>query len=143
MSDWINFPENPEKYVGVIYLIENLVDEKWYIGKKQLLKKTRLKANKSRKRDKIVWKDNDTLNYYGSSVELLRDVERLGKSNFRRTVIECCDSKWHMSFAELIWQLECKALTDPRSYNGIINVRLNSPPKSYIDIERKRNTIGL
>lgn len=133
---WLNFPENPEDYVGFIYLIKNTVEDRYYIGKKQLLKKTRLKANKSRKRDKIVWKDNDVEKYWGSSKELLADIERFGKENFTRQVIEPCKSKFHMSYAELKWQLAFNVLLDPKSYNGIINVRLGRVPKDYVDIER-------
>jgi hypothetical protein len=138
---WENFPDTPEDYVGFIYIIKNIPDNKYYIGKKQLLKKTRLKANKSRKRDKIVWKDNDVDKYWGSSKELLADIERLGIENFTRKVIEPCKSKFHMSYAELKWQLAFNVLLDPKSYNGIINVRLGRVPKDYVDIERNPDTV--
>lgn len=146
MSTWINFPENPEDYLGIVYLIENTHPDaikKYYIGKKQLLKKTRLPANKARKRPKVVWRDNGAESYYGSSKELLEDIERYGKEFFKRTVIECCKTKWHLTFAELSWQLECKALFDPRFYNGIVNCRIGRPNKDYIDIPRNRAEIGL
>jgi hypothetical protein len=138
---WLNFPEEPEKYIGFIYIIENIPEGKYYIGKKQLLKKTRLKANKTRKRDKVVWKDNDVEKYWGSSKELLADIERLGVENFTRKVIEPCTSKFHMSYAELKWQLAFDVLLDPKSYNGIINVRLGRVPKGYIDMVRDPDTI--
>lgn len=143
MSSWINYPENPEDYIGFIYIIENLITGKYYIGQKKFLKKTRLKACKSRKRDKIVMKDNDVEAYYGSSTELKKDVEDHGKENFKRTIIELCTSKWHMSYAELIWQIEFNAIMDENSYNGIINIRLNKPPKNYIDISRRRESLNL
>tara|TARA_R110002110_G_scaffold7140_2_gene36249 strand:+ start:371 stop:826 length:456 start_codon:yes stop_codon:yes gene_type:complete len=143
MTTWINFPENPEDYIGFIYYVKNTVTGNYYIGKKQLLKKTRLKANKTRKRDKIVWKDNDVEKYYGSSSALLADIEELGKDKFERHVIEMCTSKWHMSYSELMWQIEFNALMDENSYNGILNIRLNKAPKNYIDIERKRENLNL
>tara|TARA_R110002167_G_scaffold98020_8_gene258378 strand:+ start:4676 stop:5107 length:432 start_codon:yes stop_codon:yes gene_type:complete len=143
MTTWINFPENPEDYIGFIYYVKNTTNNKYYIGKKQLLKKTRLKANKTRKRDKIVWKDNDVEKYYGSSSALLADIEELGKDKFERHVIEMCTSKWHMSYSELMWQIEFNALMDENSYNGILNIRLNKAPKNYIDIERKRENLNL
>lgn len=138
---WHNFPEDTTNYVGFIYMIVNHADNKYYIGKKQLLKKTRLKANKTRKRDKIVWKDNDVDKYWGSSKELLADIDRLGIENFSRIVIECCTSKFHMSYAELMWQLEYNVLLDSNAYNGIINVRLGKVPKGYVDIKRSRDNV--
>lgn len=138
---WENLPDNTEGYTGFIYIIKNLAEGKYYIGKKQLLKKTRLKANKTRKKDKIVWKDNDVDKYWGSSKELLADIERLGKENFSRKVIELCKSKFHMSYAELKWQLAFDVLMDPNSYNGIINIRLGRVPKDYVDIPRDPATV--
>lgn len=138
---WENLPDNTEGYTGFIYIIKNITEGKYYIGKKQLLKKTRLKANKTRKKDKIVWKDNDVDKYWGSSKELLADIERLGKENFSRKVIELCKSKFHMSYAELKWQLAFDVLMDPKSYNGIINIRLGRVPKDYVDIPRDPATV--
>lgn len=143
MSSWLNYPENPQDYIGFIYIIESLTNNKYYIGQKKFLKKTRLKPTKTRKKTKIVWKDNDVEEYYGSSKELLKDIELLGRDQFKKTIIELCTSKWHMSYAELCWQLEFNAIMDPNSYNGIINIRLNAPPKNYIDIERKRESLNL
>ncbi len=140
---WKNFPSDPENYIGFVYIVRNLVDNKFYVGKKQLLKKTRLKKNKTRKKDKIVWKDNDVEAYWGSSKELLADIERLGLENFDRHVIECCKSKFHMTWAELQWQLAFNVLFDPNAYNGIINVRLGRVPKDYVDIKRDPDTVLL
>lgn len=146
MSTWIDFPENPQDYIGIVYLIQNLhpdATKTYYIGQKQLLKKTRLPANKSRKRPKIVWRDNGVEDYYGSSKELQEDVGRLGKGFFKRVVLECCTSKFQMSYAELKWQLEFDVLLDPKSYNGIINVRLGRVPTGYVDTERRRSNLTL
>ena len=146
MSQWVGLPENYLDYIGFVYIIENThtdAKKQFYIGKKQLLKKTRLLANKSRKRSKIVWRDNGAESYYGSSKELLEDINRLGKEFFKRTVIECCTSKFHMSYAELMWQLEFNALLDPRCYNGIISCRLGKVPNNYKDIKRDKKDLNL
>ena len=146
MNEWIGLPENTENIFGMVYLIRNNNKDsprKYYIGCKQLLKKTRLKANKTRKRDKIVWKDNDVDKYWGSSKELMEDVAKYGLENFTREIIELCGSKFHMKYAELNWQIKCNALFDPRFYNGIINVRLGRFPKDYLDIERDPATLNL
>ena len=143
MSEWIGLPENTDNIFGMVYIIKNNINGKKYIGCKQLLKKTRLKANKTRKRDKIVWKDNNVEEYWGSSKELLIDIDKYGVENFTKHVIELCNSKFHMKYSELCWQIKFNALFDPNFYNGIINVRLGRFPKDYIDIERNPDTIEI
>lgn len=146
MNDWVNLPENTENYFGFVYIIKNNHPDsikKYYIGCKQLLKKTRLKANKSRKRDKIVWRDNNVNKYWGSSKELLKDIEKYGIEFFTREVIEMCDSKFHMKYAELSWQLLSKCIFDDTSYNGIINVRLGAIPKNFVDKPRDPAILSL
>lgn len=144
MSQWINYPESIENKLGFVYLVVNNHPDslkKYYIGCKKFLKKTKLKPTKTRKRNKIVYKDNDVEKYWGSSKELLSDIEKYGIENFKKYVIELCDSQWHMKYAELKWQLEFDVLMDNKSYNSIINIRLNTPPKSYLDIERNRDKL--
>lgn len=146
MSDWIGLPDNIEDYFGVVYLIRNNYPnctKKYYIGIKQVLKKTRLKANKTRKKDKIVWKDNNLQEYWGSSKELLQDIEKYGIEYFTREVIELCNSKFHMKYAELDYQIKCKVLFDDKFYNGIVNARLGKFPKNYVDIERNLDNLNL
>ena len=143
MSDWIGMPDNINDYFGVVYLIRNKIDKRYYIGIKQLLKKTRLKANKSRKRDKIVWKDNNLEGYWGSSTELLKDIEKHGKENFTREVIELCNSKFHLKLAEIEWQMKCKVLFSQKFYNQMLNCRLGVVPKNYVDIERNPDILNL
>jgi hypothetical protein len=87
--------------------------------------------------------DNDVEKYWGSSKELLADIEKYGIEHFSREVIEVCQSKFHMSFAEMDWQVKCKVLFDKRFMNGIINVRLGVVPKNYVDIERDPVTLEL
>lgn len=153
MSQWIGLPDDIENVFGIVYLIRNNHPDlkngnnqsspRYYIGCKQLLKKTRLKANKTRKRDKIVWRDNDVENYWGSSKELLADILKYGPDNFTKEVIEVCNSKFHMKYSELLWQLKCNALMDSRFYNGIINVRLGVVPKNFVDKERDPAILNL
>jgi hypothetical protein len=146
MNNWIGLPEDTSEYFGFIYIIKNKHPDsikKYYIGCKQLLKKTRLKANKSRKRDKIVWKDNDVTKYWGSSKELLSDIEKYGIEFFEKEVIELCNSKFHMKFGELCWQLLTNSLFDETFYNGIINVRLGAIPKNFVDKERNVSILNL
>jgi hypothetical protein len=146
MSNWINLPEVTDEYTGFVYIIKNNHPDairKYYIGCKQLLRKTRLKANKSRKRDKIVWRDNNIEKYWGSSKELLKDMELYGSDYFTREIIEMCTSKFHMKYAELHWQVITGCMFDEKSYNGLLNVRLAVVPKNYVDKPRDVSILGL
>jgi hypothetical protein len=145
-STWKNFPTNTEGVVGFIYLIRNNHPDsikKYYIGKKQLLKRVKKKPLKGKKRNRISFVDNDVEKYWGSSKELLTDIERYGIEHFSREVIEVCYSKFHMTYGELLWQIKCNALMDDRFYNGILNVRISKIPKGFVDIERDPATLGL
>jgi len=149
--EWKNLPENRESIHSFVYLIRNNHPEvvndptkkRYYIGSKVCLKRVKRPPLKGSKRNRITYKDNDVDKYWGSSKELLSDIEKYGIEHFSREVIELCNSKFHLKFAELDWQMKCKALFDPRYYNGIINVRLSRSPKEYVDIERDPATLNL
>jgi len=139
ITTWKNFPTDTEGVVGFVYLIRNNHPDaikRFYIGKKQLLKRVKKKPLKGKTRNRISFVDNDVEKYWGSSKELLSDIEKYGIEHFSREVIEVCNSKFHMSFAEIDWQMKCRVLFDDRFFNGIINCRLGVIPKGYVDIER-------
>lgn len=145
-STWKNFPSDTEGVIGFIYLIRNNHPDskkKYYIGKKQLLKRVKRKPLKGKTRNRISFVDNDVEKYWGSSKELLADIEKYGIEHFSREVIEICYSKFHMTYSELDWQMKCNALMDERFYNGILNVRISKIPKGFVDIERDPATLGL
>lgn len=147
-TTWKNFPENTDGVVGFVYLIRNnhpdaLNGKRYYIGKKQLLKRVKKKPLKGKKRNRISFVDNDVEKYWGSSKELLADIEKYGIEHFSREVIEVCYSKFHMTYSELDWQMKCNALMDQRFYNGILNVRISKVPKGFVDSERNSDTLHL
>jgi hypothetical protein len=41
-----------------------------------------------------------------------------------------CETQWEMKFLEMFEQMKHNVLFDVASYNGIINVRINSVPQS-------------
>ena len=143
---WIGLPEDYSNIVGFIYIIKNNhpdATKKYYIGKKQCLKRVKKKPLKGKTRNRIQYKDNDVEKYWGSSKELLADIEKYGIKYFTREVIELCNSKFHMTYAELSWQMLTNALMDDRFYNGILNVRIAIVPKNYVDIPRSLDTLNL
>jgi hypothetical protein len=123
--------ELPEDCVGFVYLISNLTSDRKYVGKKlSKFSKTTYKTvtlkNGTKKKKKIKAKvDSDWLEYYGSSVELNKDVELLGKDNFRREILFFCKSKAECSYIEAREQFTRRVLETTDYYNGQISVRVH------------------
>lgn len=121
----------PEDCVGFVYLITNTVSGRKYIGKKLAkFKKTTYKTvtlkNGKKKRNKIRGTmDSDWQTYYGSSVELSKDVETLGSENFTREILFYCKSKAECSYIEARTQFKHKVLESTDWYNGHIQVRVH------------------
>jgi len=123
--------ELPEDCVGFVYLITNLTNDRKYIGKKLAkFSKTTYKTvqlkNGTKKKKKIRSKiDSDWQEYFGSSKELLADVEKLGKENFKREILYYCCSKAECSYIEAREQFDRKVLESTDYYNGQISVRVH------------------
>ena len=121
----------PEDCVGFVYCITNTVTGKMYIGKKLAkFSKTKYKTvtqkNGKKKKKKIRTKiDSDWQEYYGSNIELNRDVETLGKENFHREILYYCKSKAETSYIEAREQFNRKVLESDQYYNGHIQVRVH------------------
>jgi hypothetical protein len=133
MSNWKNMPDNTEGYHGFVYKIYNNHPDslkKYYIGCKKLLKRLKRKPLKGKKRPRISYVDNDVEKYWGSSEELKRDIETYGLECFSKEILHLCETQWEMKFLEMFEQMKHNVLFDNQSYNGIINVRINSVPKS-------------
>lgn len=133
MSEWKNMPADSSNYHGFVYKIYNNhpdSSKKYYIGCKKLLKKIKRKPLKGKKRARISYVDNDVDEYWGSSEELKKDIIHYGLDNFSREILHLCESQWEMKFLEMFEQMKHDVLFDKTSYNGIINVRINSVPKS-------------
>ena len=118
--------ELPEDCVGFVYLITNKSSSRMYVGKKlSKFSKTTYK-NGIKKRKKIRSKiDSDWMEYYGSSIELNKDVESLGKDNFLREILFFCKSKAECSYIEAREQFARKVLESDDYYNGQISVRVH------------------
>jgi hypothetical protein len=123
--------ELPEDAIGFVYLITNVATGKMYVGKKLAkFAKTSYKVvklkNGTKKRKKIRSKINsDWQQYYGSSINLTEDINRLGADNFRREILYYCKSKSECSYIEAREQFSRRVLESDDYYNGHIQVRVH------------------
>lgn len=121
----------PDDCVGFVYCITNTITGKMYIGKKLAkFSKTKYKTvtlkNGKKKKKKIRTKiDSDWQDYYGSNIELNKDVETLGKEKFHREILYYCRSKAETSYIEAREQFSRKVLESDQYYNGHIQVRVH------------------
>lgn len=123
--------ELPEDCVGFVYLITNNINKRKYVGKKLAkFSKTKYKIVKQKNgikkrkkiRDKIA---SDWLDYFGSSLELNKDVELFGKENFTREILYFCKSKAECSYIEAREQFARKVLESTDYYNNNIMCRIH------------------
>ena len=116
--------ELPEDCEAFVYLITNLINHKKYVGKKLAKFKTTKKPLKGKKNKRRGTKESDWKTYWGSSAQLIDDVEKLGEHRFTREILYYCPSKGTASYLEAQEQFERKVLETDDYYNGIINVRI-------------------
>ncbi len=113
--------EMVEGAVGFVYLIENLVNQKKYIGKKLFSKSKTYQKNKKKKRKRV---ESNWRSYFGSSDIVKAEVEKYGSENFKRTILKICKTKSEMSYHETKEQLMRDVLLRDDYYNDWISVRL-------------------
>ena len=118
----IPIPENP---FGMVYVITNIIDNKKYIGKKQILTKKRKPPLKGKKRKRVSIVETDWKTYTSSSTELNEDIKKRGKENFKFEIIRFCNSKSEMAYFEAKEQFDKDALIKEEYYNGIVNLRIS------------------
>jgi hypothetical protein len=117
------------EYVGFVYLITNLTNDRKYIGKKNFyFSKTKTVKGK-RKRTKV---ESDWKDYYGSNKELQEDVERLGSYNFKREILRLCKSKGEFSYFEAKYQFEKNVLETDEYYNSWISCKIHKKHLTFI-----------
>ena len=121
----------PEDCVGFVYIIENIITGRKYIGKKlakfsKTTYKTVTLKNGSKKKKKIRSRiDSDWQEYFGSSPNLTKDIGTLGKENFTREILYYCKSKAECSYIELREQILRKVLESDDYYNGHVQARIH------------------
>lgn len=124
--------EIDDKYIGFVYLIENLITGKKYIGKKltkfsKTSTKTVVLKNGTKKKKKVRSKvDSDWKTYWSSSEEVKKDVKELGEENFKREILHFCLTKGTATYYEAKLQFQHEVLEYPDLwYNGQIQCRIH------------------
>ena len=113
--------EIPEGYVGMVYLITNLMTNKKYVGKKifHFSKTRQVKGRK--KRSKV---ESDWQTYFGSNKELIQHVQIVGEDKFKREILHLCINKSQMSYLELREQIDRRVLETEEYYNEWISAKV-------------------
>ncbi len=112
-----------EDYYGFIYLIENLVNGKKYIGRKFLTKAGYKTVKGKRKKIRV---ESDWRDYYGSSNSLKEDIDVYGKDSFRRTILRLCKSRGECNYFETKYIFDNDAILDPKYYNSWVSCKIQA-----------------
>lgn len=123
--------EPPDDAFGFVYLIECTKNGKKYYGKK-LLTKAGYKQVKGKR--KKIRKESDWKTYFGSSKELLSDVDLLGEKHFKRTILRFCKSRGECNYFESKFILESDAILSDKYYNSWLSVKVSSSHLKNIKI---------
>jgi hypothetical protein len=108
--------EEIKPFVGFVYLITDLTNNKKYIGKKNLWSTRRLPPLRGYKRKRTKVTQSDWQDYYGSSEEVKLLVENSGRNRFKREILRLCISKGECSYYEIREQMVRDVLLKPDEY---------------------------
>ena len=110
-----------------VYLITNLENGRLYIGKKLFLFKGKkmVKIKNGTKKKKSILVESDWKEYFGSSDELNKDVEKFGEDKFKREILHLCKSKAEASYLELKEQMLNEVLLNDLYYNSYVGARIH------------------
>ena len=123
---------DPEDYIGFVYKITNLTNSKFYIGKKYFWYNKKKKLTKiqlaalpvtpgRKPTHEIVRVESDWKTYWGSSKELLTDVNELSPMFFECLILKPCKSKKELTYYEMHYQCKFDCLIPgTNSYNDNI-----------------------
>lgn len=139
MSHWLyknkTLEEAPEGYFGFVYIITNLKSSKKYIGRKYFGTTRRTKVA-GKKRRKVTRKDSNWREYTGSSVELNKDINKLGKLHFRFEILILGSTKGQVNYLEENIHHRFHVASNDAYYNDCIGPRRFGNVKVDIAIKK-------
>lgn len=111
------------KYMGFVYLITNLTNNRKYVGRKLFTFASTKQVKGKKKKIRV---ESDWQSYYGSSEELKADVEKLGTANFKREILYLCTTKGECNYLESREIFDRRCLEKPDEYyNGQVQCRIH------------------
>ena len=124
IGDITQFPENT---FGFVYIVTHVPSGKAYIGKKVLFHNKKQKIGKReleklsgvvgrRPAYKLVVKESDWLNYYGSQKEIKQLLLEGKKDEFQRTILKMCPDKKSLTYFEVKYQMIYQVLEKPDEF---------------------------
>jgi hypothetical protein len=119
---------------GFVYLIENLITSKKYIGRKYFSKAGYKQVNGKRKK---IRKTSDWETYYGSNETLKKEVAELGAHNFRRTILYLCKSRSECSYFETREIFTRDALLSENYYNDWVSAKIRKAHLKNVQLQHK------
>lgn len=126
-----DIPKEFIEFEHFIYKITCKVNGRFYIGKKILFNNKKIKLSKKKRKELKTRRlfeykkvESDWLNYYGSSKELLEEINILGIDKFDREIIQFVKNKRQATAWELYWIIKSDALISDLGYNGNILGRI-------------------
>lgn len=139
LGHW-EFPHEFEitEWFGFIYRIIEKPTGREYVGKKQFFS-NRTKAVKGKKNRKHFKKESDWKKYTGSSIELNKSIETLGKENYQFLIESLHKTKGSLHYREVQIQILEDVLRvrmpdgTRKYYNGHISAVKFIPPAEHID----------
>lgn len=148
-NHWEGLEPNPDCFFGFIYLIENTVNGRLYVGKKQYWAATGNFRNRSShiSTDKWrpeQWKPSDWNYYTGSSKELNADIKKFGKDKFRFIILSQHSTKGDLHYEEIKEQAVRNVLAEKLTedvylyYNKSIAAIKFRPPDHVSDSTREK-----
>ena len=131
----------PHGAFGFIYLITyigpergELKEGKFYVGKKQLFSERNIKLGKKELKEqaelkkpgrkptkKLVKKESDWLEYWGSNSDLLLDIQTFSHADFKREILMFTFNKKQNTYYEIKYQFLYDVLEAQNCYNSNIN----------------------
>jgi hypothetical protein len=127
----------PEESVGFVYMITHIPTGRYYIGKKSIEsvrtvkigKKELQRIKEERKLQKIggrlpvkkkIRKVSNWETYYSSNEWINEQVKEGNQTDFKREIIQFCNSKKSLSYYEVYWMFKYDVLADDNSLNANI-----------------------
>lgn len=115
------------KFEGFVYCITNKLNNKRYIGRKYFYNIRKVRGKKKRVRTESDWKE-----YYGSSNQLLEDIQKYGMMNFERRIVSLHVTRGDCNYEEVKQQFMNNVLEEEGWYNETIG-NYRRKPKHIVE----------